>query len=681
MADPKKQYKVGGKVFDELEDGTLREVVKDVSIADAPSVSFKPPSIPLRIPGKAVIEAEKAPSIDPQAMIDALPTGFPGTPFYRSAPQNIKSDLTTMGSMAAAASGGGALPVIARSAMGAMLGNATGQGVDMLSNDKDFSLQEAAGEGIFDAAISAAFGGLGAITGAVKPFVKRAMKVGPRTAIYDALLQSSLFHTKNADGKIVDLLKPVDRAAVAAAPRVPMTVGMTTGKDLAEQVLTPDLSKIARQTASEENIKTLIPYLPKTTSGAAGMAGMSQANATRKALREVEDQAYDIVKGIAKQHTKTIPVKTKVTKSPILDNRGRPITEMTNSVKVEGPINLGEVKTFAKQSMKELDEAVKLVSESPVLSTKFKMLQKALKKFSTEDVASYEQVRNAQASINKILRDKDNGLLPDNTSRILSDLKKKIDTDVLASMEMDWPAGSATAYKNAMESTMTRTDVLTKGVNRAFRRGKEVPEDFFNTAFNSATEARQAKQVAGRDRTAKEFVRKFTDKFWNKPEARFDGATALAEWGKTNNSEVAKELLTSKQRQGIKQFFHRAALIQGNPSNIGVMAMDMQQANAGIGAVKDLAGAVGNPAKLFSSSLLKLTAIMGGREFSEKVLLNPARAREAARLLTLRPGRAGATSEARKFILGGNLGEVLLRADNGEEVLYDTETGEATKVN
>ena len=348
-------------------------------------------------------------------------------------------------------------------------------------------------------------------------------------------------------------------------------------------------------------------------------------------------------------------------------------------MKIVGPIRVGEVKTFANKNLNDLQESLDLVSGSPTLSAKMKSLVSTLETFSNTDVISYKQADSTRATLNRILQDQDSGLLKGNPERLISELKSKLDLDIIASMDMDvgkWPAGSSDAYRAAMEATRQRGAIITKAVNKRVKAARAVPEKFFQGAFNDATTARETAQVAGLEPTQKEYVRQFIDPFLNKGTGAFDGGAAMEAWTKTANSEVAGALLTKNQREGIEQFFRRASVISGDAGN--VLTIKNRDVATSVGSARDFINMIGSPGKLFTNTLLKISVRLGGKQFAEKVLLNPATARKAARLLTMKGTRPEAHSEARNFILGGNLGEIVLRADNGEEVLWNPETGESS---
>lgn len=691
MADPKgKLYKIGNDLYRREEDGSLVEVPKSASINDGTISKFEAPKVPFRVPGRQAIMGEPEDlSVTGSKGIGATPMApLIGESLDLLIPKNAKAALTTSGSLLATGGTGGALATIGRSALGTMLGNTAGQVLEGVKNpEQEFSLGEVFAEGAVDAGVNSLLGGLGTIAGKAIPLASAIKKRGFKEAMSDAILDTKMFKSRNAAGKVVDMYTPETRAAINAAPDVPMTIGMVTGQTLPEQVLTPTLAKQARDVAAAENLKTIEKFMPKVDRAAAGKAAVKRTEEVRKALGEAEKLAYKKVDNIAKQHVKTfqtgverqvIPAKVDPTTLRTIPAR---TVEAPVKETIEGPINIGEVKMYAQQNLGKLRDVIDTLGASSPLAPKLKQVEKTLSGFENRDVIPYTTAREIQAQINGVLRSKDSGILPDNSTRILRDLKSKLDKDVIASMEMDWPKGSVQAFQDALKTTESRGNVITANINKAVKQGRKVPETFFNDAFKTATQARETVRVAGKEATAQEFTRQFTDKFWNKPEKAFDGAQALAEWGKVKNSEVAKVVLNKEQRQAMDQFFRRAGAISGDPSNIGVLALGTQEANAGIGTVRDLAGAAGNPLKLFTGgSLLKLTAIVGGRQFSEKVLLNPAKARQASRLLGMKSTRPEAKSLARAFILGGGIGEIILRADNGEEVKYNPDTGESVKL-
>ena len=677
MADPQRIY-IGlrGERYALDSEGKAKQL-PDVtpSIADGTKVKFEAPQIPYKVPGKQAILDQ--PSVGELGTFGAVSPGIPGSSILPD-PRNIKQNLTTAGSMVPGMLGGpaGFGVAIGRGALGAMLGNVAGQGAEMTQNDKDFSLGEMANAGGEDAFYSTVLGTAGQILG---PLVKNIDRGRAGKAIA-AKLMSWMGETDSA-GNRIDPFTPEIRAALGGpgAEKIPFTGGMLLGNRYPEELLTPGLSAKATEAAQAANLGTIQKYLPSGSTAQTGASGVASSTAIRKSLGNVEKQAYGEIKNLAEKTVVTIPLPPKTISTGVLDAKGNLITRVEpQSVKIVGPINVGEVKTFANKNLNDLQESLDLVSGSPTLSAKMKSLVSTLETFSNTNVISYKQADSTRATLNKILQDQDSGLLKGNPERLISELKSKLDLDIIASMDMGkWPAGSSDAYRAAMEATRQRGAIITKAVNKRVKAARAVPEKFFQGAFNDATTARETAQVAGLEPTQKEYVRQFIDPFLNKGTGAFDGGAAMEAWTKTANSEVAGALLTKNQREGIEQFFRRASVISGDAGN--VLKIKNRDISTSVGSARDFTNAIGSPGKLFTNAALKISVRLGGKQFAEKVLLNPATARKAARLLTMKGTRPEAHSEARNFILGGNLGEIVLRADNGEEVLYNTETGESSK--
>lgn len=665
------------------EAGNETPIVAPASIADGTKVKFEAPQVPYKVPGKQAILDQ--PSVGELGTFKAVSPGIPGSSILPD-PRNIKQNLTTAGSMAAGMVGGpaGFAASIGRGALGAMLGNVAGQGAEMTQNDKDFSLGEMADAGGEDAFYSTVLGKAGRILGPLIKNIGRGKDAAGNSRAGKAIaakLMSWMGETDSA-GNRIDPFTPEIRAALSGpeAKKIPFTSGMLLGNRYPEELLAPGLSAKATEAAQAANLETVQKYLPSGSTAQTGASGVASSTAVRKSLGNVEKQAYGEIKNLAEKTVVDIPLPPKTISTGVLDAKGNPITRVEpQSVKIVGPINVGEVKTFANENLKDLQESLNLVSGSPTLSAKMKSLVSTLETFSNTNVISYKQADSTRATLNKILQDQDSGLLKGNPERLISELKSKLDLDIIASMDMGkWPAGSSDAYRAAMEATRQRGAIITKAVNKRVKAARAVPEKFFQGAFNDATTARETAQVAGLEPTQKEYVRQFIDPFLNKGTGAFEGGAAMEAWTKTANSEVAGALLTKNQREGIEQFFRRASVISGDAGN--VLTIKNRDIATSVGSARDFTNAIGSPGKLFTNAALKISVRLGGKQFAEKVLLNPATARKAARLLTMKGTRPEAHSEARNFILGGNLGEIVLRAGNGEEVLYDTETGEASKI-
>lgn len=691
MARRKFKDSATGKVYevDVDENGNETPVVAPASIADGSKVKFQAPQIPLKIPAKQTIL--DAPSIPTQEEQFGKPP---------SAMDQLTMGGGLVGGLLSGGTATGAAAVIRSllmSGAGTTLGNLVGQTVsskeEQAASPEKFGVGAAYEEGAKDIAINATLGGALRAGSKVLPFAKKVVTTGPVEAIKDALFNSKIVMPKNAKGQIQQMQLPETMAAIQAAPEVPFTTGMVTKDSMAEDLLAPYMKAKARQAASEANLATAKALLSEDSLAKQGARGASRTQQLRKAWATRENKAYDAVDEIAKTVQGNAAPASVVKKPGMvteMDANGLPvqvpgmIEEKIPAKVVTGPIRLFDSNEYATNTIKELEANNELIKNDPVLASASNRLINTLKAFTTEKVISYDAARTAQRDLNSLLKGNLNSVTGNDTNRRLTLLKNSLDSDVKKTMEIEWPDGAAEKFQKALDVTRARGNVFTDEINKRVQESTgrgAIPESFYQGAFVNASTAKEVAKAGGVRNAQKAFIGQFQGKYENAMNRTFDGATALAEWGKPATQEVAKELMNSEQRQAYEYFLRRAEVIQGNPSHIGQLALAGSEANAMLGTANDIATLPTNVSSLFSRAGGKLMAIIGMRKFAENVLLNPAKAREAARLITTQAGRPGGDSAAWKFITAANLGEIMLRNEKGEEVIYDTQTGEASKIN
>lgn len=708
MADPKTRYQLDGVTYEEQPDGSFTKVTpatKPDSIADGKISGFKAPKVPVSIPAREKILSEPSEidysgsTVKMPLMLGTPTPGAPGAMLELDVPNLFTPTgrkLAMQDAMSTAASfipGGGFFANLAKSAIGTMGGNIVGQA---LEGKPELDLGETTKEGLTDIAINTVLGGIPFVGAkakqAAQPFIQNVKKRGLQEAMARALAASPVIRPEMQAGQYIDPLRErnvapglTTRESITAGKGIPMSVGSATGSkpiQFMESLLAPDAAKVLQQEGTQANVKQISKLAAPGTTGERGKAGLERLKRVKDIFSARSNAAYGEISDLAKQNTKT-------TTAP-----GAPITETVQGMygpktkttvptitkEIEGPIFLADSVDLAQQTLPGIRAAMRDI-RSPELMGDLAELNTTLSAFSKGRIIPYESARQLQANINSIVYDKAPELLPSNTQRLLRDLKSKIDADILDSMEAHWLGDAANKYRKALGITVEKYKTITPRLEKAFEQGTATPEKFYDEAFKSATSAREFANVVGARNAGAEFLTRQRDKHFNPAVGVFDAENALADWGRPETREIAKTILTSTQRAAYEQFLKRQAAISGDPSNIGVLALGTQQANAAIGTARDLAKMPGNPSNLFSVSAGRIGAIIGLRKFTNEVLLNPARAREASRLLSVNPVRQPkAHIDAQRFILGSKLGTILLRAENGEEVQYNTETGEATKL-
>lgn len=706
MADPRPRREFNGVIFEQQPDGSFTRITpaaKPPSIADGKISGFNAPKAPVSIPAREKILSEP-PTMGEMAqelkIYQIATPSIPGSGILAGAqslltPEGRKSAAQQGISLGASMiPGGGFFANLAKSAIGAASGNIVGQS---LEGKPELDLGETTQEGLLDIGANLVLGGIPLVGAkaykASKPFIRNVQKYGTKEALARALAASPVIRPEMEAGQYIDPLRErnvapgmTTRESITAGGDVPMSMGSATGSKIMqfmESLLAPDAAQVLRQEGTKANVGKIAKLTAPGTLGERGRAGIARLEAVKKMFTDAEKVAYPKVDEIAKQNVRVItspgaPV-TKTTQTMY-----GPKTETvvpTNKTEIAGPIFLADSVALAQETLPEIRSAMRSI-QTPELMGNLEEINATLSAFARGRVIPYADARKLQANINELVNEKGREILPSDTNRRLKQLKAAVDADVFASMEAHWKVGNpAKEYSKALSITRRKYEAIPERLQKAYYKGNQTPEDFYNEAFSSATAAREFGIAVGRERAGAEFLTRARDKHFNPAIGAFDAQNALADWGRPETREVAETLLTSAQRSAYAQFLKRQAAISGDPSNIGVLALGTQQANAALGAARDVASLPGNPSRLFSTSAGRIAAVIGLTKFTNKVLLNPARAREASRLLSVNPIRQPqAKIDAQRFILGSKLGTILLRAENGEEVQYNTETGEATKL-
>ena len=706
MADPKTRYQLDGVTYEEQPDGSFTKVTpatKPDSIADGKISGFKAPKVPVSIPAREKILSEP-PTMGEMAqelkIYQIATPSIPGSGILAGAqslltPEGRKSAAQQGISLGASMiPGGGFFANLAKSAIGATGGNIVGQA---LEGKPELDLGETTQEGLLDIGANLLLGSIPFVGAqayqASKPFIRNVQKYGTKEALARALAASPVIRPEMQAGQYIDPLRErnvapgmTTRESITAGGDVPMSVGSATGSktmQFMESLLAPDAAQVLRQEGTKANVGKIATLTAPGTLGERGRAGIVRLEAVKKMFTDAEEKQYPAIQELANKNIRAITSPGPPEKQIIPGMYGNKVEMVpTTTVReIVGPVFLADSVTLAQKTLPGLRTAVEEI-QSPTLLGELPGIIKTLEGFEKGRIIDYASARKLQANLNGILEEGKGQILSSNTRRVLRELKGKIDTDILESMQAHWKVGNpAKEYSKALSITRRKYEAIPERLQKAYYKGNQTPEDFYNEAFSSATAAREFGIAVGRQRAGAEFLTRARDKHFNPAVGAFDAQNALADWGRPETREVAKTLLTSAQRSAYEQFLKRQVAISGDPSNIGVLALGTQQANAALGAARDVASLPGNPSRLFSTSAGRIAAVIGLRKFTNEVLLNPARAREASRLLSVNPIRQPqAKIDAQRFILGSKLGTILLRAENGEEVQYNTETGEATKL-
>jgi len=671
------------------EAGNETPIVAAASIADGTKVKFEAPQVPYKVPGK-------------QAIMNA--PGIPTQEETFGKPPTAMEQLTMGGSLLGGALGGGApagaaaiIRSLLMSGSGATLGNLIGQTVaskeEQAANPENFGVGAAFGAGAQDVAVGAGFGaglkGLSLLPG----IAKNVSQYGLRGMFNDMAFGSKAVIPKDYEGRVRDMYDPATRKAINEGldKGVDFTVGQVTGKSELENLLAKDTKILRTREAGAQNKATVGNLLTGKTGAELGQEGVKNTRAVRKAQGAAESAAQEKVSAIAKTVVgNSAPARIEKVPGMItqMDANGLPvrvpgmIEKSIPATTVEGPISLFQTKDLANDALTTLSSKLELVKGDPVLSSKLNSVINTLSSFKDQAVVGYESIKQARTELGSLLKGTFGSLTNPNETRILTNLRTAITKDMEDSIDKVWGADALKAWKTANRLTQRRAGISTEGMDERVQRSTRtdaVPESFFDGAFNDASTAKLVKRNAGPAVTQQAYVRQFYDRFADNLGGTYRGRQALEEWGKADNQEVAKVLMPKEQREAFEYFLRRAAILEDTPTHVGQLSLAGAEINAALGTAKGAAAIPTKITDLFNMSSGKFIAILSGRQFAEKVLSNAAKAREASRLITTQAGRPGGDSAAWKFITGANMGEILIRNSQGEEVIYDPKTGKAFK--
>ena len=703
MADPNaKFYTIDGKRFTKGPEGTYKPAeapTAPASIADgtkvkfeAPQVPYEAPQVPYKVPGhEAIMNRPVSPTRE--EMFGKAPT--------------TQQQAAMFGSLVGGAASGGlgmAPGIMAgiRSALMSGAGAGTGDYIaqqfaspeERAANPENFGLGAALETGAMDAGINSIFGSGAKIASKIPGMVKSAWDAGTVRGLFnDMAFRSKAVIPKDYEGKVRDMYKPADRAAINEGmdQGVKFTVGQVTGKAELENLLARDSKILATQAAREQNKATIKSLLPTKSRAELGEEGVTTTLKTKEALSNAEGAAHTKVSEIAKTVIgNSAPARVEKVPGIVtqMDASGFPvrvpgmIEQEIPAATVEGPIYLFRTNDLATKASEMLSGKLELVKEIPELSLELKNAIATLDAVANQQVVGYEAAKEARTKLGAALKGTFGSLVNTNEIRILQNLRAELTKDMGDSIDKLWPSGSLTAWKRANTLTERRTNIATPGMNERVQgstRADAVPESFFEGAFENASTAKLVRRNAGPAVTQQAFVRQFYDKFADNLGGNYKGGQALEAWGKEANQEVAKAVMPGEARKAFEYFLRRAAILESDPSHMGQLSVAGAEINAALGTAKGAAAIPTKITDLFNMSSGKFIAIMSGRQFAEKILTNPAKAREATRLITTQAGRPGGDSAAWKFITAANLGEIIIRNTNGEEVVHNTETGETFK--
>lgn len=491
MADPKTRYQLDGVTYEEQPDGSFTKVTpatKPDSIADGKISGFKAPKVPVSIPAREKILSEPLP------MEEIATPSIPGSGILAGAqslltPEGRKSAAQQGISLGASMiPGGGFFANLAKSAIGATGGNIVGQA---LEGKPELDLGETTQEGLLDIGANLVLGAIPFVGDqaykASKPFIRNVQKYGTKEALARALAASPVIRPEMQAGQYIDPLRErnvapgmTTRESITAGGDVPMSVGSATGSktmQFMESLLAPDAAQVLRQEGTKANVGKIAKLTAPGTLGERGRAGIARLEAVKKMFTDAEEKQYPAVQELANKNIRTITSPGPPEKQIIPGMYGNKVEMVpTTTVReIVGPVFLADSVTLAQKTLPGLRTAVEEI-QSPTLLGELPGIIKTLEGFEKGRIIDYASARKLQANLNGILEEGKGQILSSNTRRVLRELKGKIDTDILESMQAHWKVGNpAKEYSKALSITRRKYEAIPERLQKAYYKGNQTP--------------------------------------------------------------------------------------------------------------------------------------------------------------------------------------------------------------
>jgi hypothetical protein len=434
-----------------------------------------------------------------------------------------------------------------------------------------------------------------------------------------------------------------------------------------------------------------------TTAPEIGERGLASAQAKKAAMGQAEVDAYTEVEKLGKglKRVTKVPPPPPDPNAPMQYDSltGKPITPggSTKEETIFGPVKLTRTQATSETEGKMMDAMIAEIND-PQLAASLKLTRSKLSALGDGEIRSYKAVREIEKSLNEMIFDRK---LPESArqglmeirANVVADLEKNLDGAVKETAGF-WDSKAGDAYRKAKALTVEKFDKFNADMQKIMAEtageNEKAPgkrggtfDTFYKTLLDSPQEAKRLAEVGGYENARDEFVRRiFTDpRFVNAETKQIDGNKALAFLESENVKSISNELLNREQRQRLRYLLIRAKEMDPKMSKVGQLMVDMGAANTAINMPGAAASAVfrGN-----TSALLKgvsfLSFYLGADKFARNYLLNDQFARRVANAMGKNAKRPGGGLEVAK-ILGTLQGvKLLVKADNGKEFMYDSDS-------
>lgn len=472
--------------------------------------------------------------------------------------------------------------------------------------------------------------------------------------------------------------------SVAGMPDVPLTTGQfNESAETIENWFAPTAKRQHIAASRKESDKFFEPHRFVDPESIV-QTGQVKGTTNRNLMKDQRESYYESFKPFVGKNTKevevTLPVKNKGqwgfgTAQPV-----------SRKVKVEGAIPLVQTDKFvddlSTQIQKELGpNDINFNSMGEGVGNHLKKIMTELDKIremrigidtktgqhTATPLMGFYQLKTLKDSLNQFLRSKADQPMKDRLSGSLRALATTINNDIDAGVK-GWGTTAYNKYRRAQDYHAKMSSIFkTKTAKNLLNAGTEKGPTYSEVLEQVSADPQRMREfiAAGGDKVeARQIFRhNWSKNAFNSDRNFFDPGQALKYFD--DNAAIAKELYTPAQRDSMRHFLRRSNLVQDIPSSSGAaLQLSRGRAMISLGASVAMFKATGNPAYsaiIFASPLL-------GKQFAEKVLMNPKYSNIAAGLTKASPRSATARNGA-KAILGAMKGaQVYLQTPEGREI-------------
>lgn len=494
------------------------------------------------------------------------------------------------------------------------------------------------------------------------------------------LLKSRLFRGEK--------MEPEVRQFLSENPDMPITAGQATGNKIS-QFLEANLGgtrgreirkeqqgifKDRFESEARDNVSSTDPERLALTASSKVQEGSDS-------LMKDVNRVYANLRGIAKQNVTKVQGKPK--ESKILDANGKPIqTPVEESI--EGPIVAGKAYEDAKYLLDKIQKDYGLQNADellPFLEEEQRAAFRALKRFADSAVdKSGKPVAiplNVALDAKRIIGNRAfRSFFGDMESQRLQQLNRNLDEDIRTSIGKWGKNGSEALKQYALGNKYFQTHAElfkeTPGITGLLQGGPGTIENVQTILRDPVQLRRTLVAVDDNGQTKKalksEFLSDIFNSAFSKAEGKFSKGTAFEMFGDRDKQPIINQLFTGEEKRSLQRFFKTIDKVNADIPFNSATSLGWSLARQGAAVAAStlpfaFTGEVNETSLAFSG--LILGGIIGAKQFTKNVLLNPRMVRIATDLAQLPPDSLKAKQLARVLFQGMKGTRITLQLVNG----------------